>query len=210
MRPLILSAIFIISHSAYGQDTIKIRQLGFDYSVGINYFASWNSLPSITYSTSKHSVFAGPIIVNLNSLDEGYYENFTPSIAIHTGYQFYPYGRRRRFNLFFEYNFLYLKTKTIVHDYERQPIQMWGGIKTKTIDLFSLENYLCYGFRLNISKGLYFQTNVGTGFGWYRYREAQKYWDGQYGAGQSKPYFWKFSNIFKIGLGFDFSILKKK
>ncbi|MEO6306000.1 MAG: hypothetical protein ABIP51_22830 [Bacteroidia bacterium] len=204
-----------------GQDSLNKLQLGVDLALGNNAIGKGNILPSITISKGKHVVFAGPtFIYGLTS------NPYRPIYGLQAGYQFYPNGRKNRCNLFFEYDFNYMKARFQQDYYSNNST----GLKKRITEFSSLDNYLGFGFRLNIIKGLYFKTAVGLGIVIYDQSFKEEYYDGtsrSYSYGQS-VYFGKFPpyylrpfydeyyfnysqiiGIFKIGLGWDLYSFKK-
>lgn len=202
MRHLILLTLLTIALSVYGQDTTKTLKTGLDFSSSTTYSGTGSYLPSVTMSKDKHCVFLGPMFVPLY--------NYSPiALGVQTGYQFYPNGKQRRFNLYFEYDFSFLKNKHSEEIMSNPTSQPYGGLKTYTIRVSTLENNLSFGFRLNFLKLLYFQTNVGKGFGWYSKETDYEFWSGHTNVINYKES-WLFQTFFKIGLGFDIPVPKKK
>jgi hypothetical protein len=203
MRQVILVTFCSILSSVYGQDSTKKIQLGIDVSWGINIIGTGNYFPGITLSGNKHCVFAGPMIVYY--ADPG---QRSPLIGLQAGYQVYPNGRKNRFNLFFEYDFNYLNAK-ITNEFSGPNSNPNGGVKRRTIAFYSLCNYLSYGFRLNIFKGLYFKTNGGVGLGWSQKDFIYEYWNGSVSENNKVPAYFAVGAILKVGFGYDFLTVKK-
>lgn len=198
---IILCAVF---GSVYGQDSAKTFQLGLDISLGYNNTGRGNFLPAVTVSGNRHGVFAGPLLINnADPVQRG------PLFGIQAGYQFYPNGRQKTFNLFFEYDFNFLDGK-IVDTAPAMITNPYGGVKTRTIGFFSLFNYFSYGFRLNILKGLYLKTNVGLGLGWSGEEFKYEYWSGNVSGDFRMPPYFTTGWLIKGGLGYDFLAVKKK
>ena len=218
---------FILSIFALGlkgQDSLKKLQIGLDFGIGKNAIGRGNIYPSITLSKGNHVIFGGPAFIF--GMD---YNPYPPSYGVQAGYQFFPNGRNKRFNLFFEYDFNYVKANFI---YKYAP-KYSSSLVEADIELKSLDNYLGFGFRLKIYKGLYLKTNVGAGLIYYGEKIVMKYNDGTvhveeylnriYG-GHFQPFFYnslnqqyyggvystRFVGIFKATLGCDIYSFKKK
>lgn len=217
-----LTTVFISLFSLKAQDSLNKLQIGFDFLIGNNALGRENIYPSITLSKAKHTAFIGPaFIYGL------YYNPYAPSFGLQAGYQYYPNGKKNRFNLFFEYDFNWVKAKFQINHYS------WNqtGLKKRNIEISSLDNYLGFGFRLNIIKGLYLKTNLGLGLIFYRESTKDELYDGtiiayndtgKLFAGKFYPftsqyigyelYPWRQNQligIFKIGLGWDLYSFKK-
>lgn len=105
-------------------------------------------------------------------------------------------------------------------------------LKTKNIEVTSIDNYLGFGFRLNIYKGLFFKTNLGIGLVLYGEKNKEEFNNGS-SSNYNKPltanvgkfypfysrnsYYDKYAlnsgqliGIFKAGFGWDLYTFKKK
>jgi hypothetical protein len=202
MRHIFLFFLLITLQTVSGQDTTNAIILGTDISLGFNQVGNGNYFPSITASKGKHIVFLGPILVN--NADIGQTKLL---VGLQTGYQIYPNGQQNRFNLFFEYDFIFLSAK-IVDEYPCPTGIPYNNAKKRTIDFFSLENYFSYGFKLNMFKGFYFKTNFGVGFGWYKKQFNYEYCNGQNSINERRPKFWPLGGLFKVGVGYNFLTIK--
>ncbi len=136
------------------QDSLKKLQIGLDYTMGNTTIGKGNIFTSIVIGKGKHVAFLGPAFIY------GLPHNpYRPIYGIQAGHQVYPNGRDNRFNLFFEYDFNFMKFKLTQNYYSYNS----SGVKNVTTEFSSLDNYLGFGFRLNLIEGLYFKTNVGLG-----------------------------------------------
>jgi hypothetical protein len=160
-----MKKILLFSFLAIGvckaQHTTTKTQIGLDISMGNNAIFRQNILPSITLSKNKHVFFAGPgFYYNLP------YNEYVPAYGAQAGYQFYPNGQTNRFNLFFEYDISYV-SKTYRYNYYSGFYPNAELVK-KAAKIRSFDNYLGFGFKLNIDKVFYLHTNVGFGVLMYR------------------------------------------
>lgn len=222
-KVLFITIIALSTCSLIGQDSLKKVTIGVDFNMGNNALGRRNIYPSIVLSKGKHSLFFGPSFIYGIP-----YRLYAPIYGVQAGYMFYPNGHHKRFNLFFEYDFNYTKAKFEFNYYSSSP----SGLKKRIIDLISIDSYVGFGFRANLFKGLYLKTNVGVGLIFYSENVIDEFNDGKiyksdfdptiYG-GNFYPYNFtnqyyypyysyskKFVGLFKIGLGYDFSLKRKK
>ena len=206
------------------QDSLKTFQIGFDLGLGNNALGRGNIYPALTLSKGKHVAFAGPAFIY-----GIYYNPYPPSYGVQMGYQFYPNGRNNRFNLFFEYDFNYVRSQFHFGYYSTNQT----ALKKQGILLSSVDNYLGFGFRLNLSKGLYFKTNLGVGLIYYGEKYHEEYNDGtvknyssgnQFYFGNFYPFSARYTSYFgtehyydnrfvgivKVSIGSDFHSFKKQ
>ncbi len=224
MKKIIINLLIITTSviNLKGQDSLNKLQLGIDFAIGNNAIGKGNILPTITLSKGKHVVFMGPTFIYGLAFNP-----YRPIYGVQAGYQIYPNGRRNRFNLFFEYDFNYMKGK-----FQKDYYSYYSkGIKKSTTVFSSLDNYLGFGFRLNLIKSFYFKTNVGLGVIVYDQNTTEEYYDGttkNYNYGQQifigkfpsyffapffNEYYFNYGQmvgIFKMGIGCDLCSFKKK
>ncbi len=187
------------------QDTTKTFQLGVNGYVSYNGIGRTNINPSIVTSYGRHTVFIGVLLVdNIDVLQNGY----LPGLQL--GYQFYPNGKEKIFNLFFEYDFNLLKAKIENDNPTSLSINQNSYSAMETLEVFNIEQYLGYGFNIQFLKRFYFTTSVGIGCGWYQRQFIYNCDNGQViKLGDRKPYFGMPTGIFKTGIGFNFLPWKK-
>jgi len=211
--------------SLKSQDSLKKLKLGADFSIGNNALGRRNILPNITLSKGRHSIFLGPAFIFGME-----YNPFPPQYGVQAGYQFYPNGTKHRFNLFFEYDFNCVNANFKFY-YDAPALH---ELTTRSINVSSVDNYMGFGFRLNIFKWLYLKTMVGVGIIYYMQSFKDTYNDGtveNYSTGsphvgnfypfngQLAGYYYNyyytqgdkhFVGIIKAGLGCNIYAFKKK
>ena len=207
---LCFSFAYLTTCKAHGQDTSRSSHIGVDVSWAGRNIVEGCFRPSITWSVGKHTAFLGPMFENF----VGYTEDYHQSFAIQGGYRIYPNKRGKTFNLFFEYDFDFVTTRRITHNYS--PNTAWNGygsLKTVSRKPAYFENSFCFGFRLNLCKQIYLNTDFGAGFGKYNEHLTWEYWyGGNYGIGGTqygKPN-WYWDRYFKFCLGYEFVISRNK
>jgi hypothetical protein len=203
--------IFTIATSLFsvpllkGQDTLKRVYVGVDLAcVRPDVFKKDGFFPSLTVSSGKHVVFAGPSLV--------YYDQYHPRglWGAQAGYRLFPNKHYKRFNLFFEYNVNFVKGK-LIDNY-----RSFGWFNTesiRTINLVALDNYFGFGFRINLFKNLYLSSNIGFDLGFYKEEYSYEYPNGAKWGSSGHLRLRNLSDrnkIFKIGIGYDLFRLKKK
>jgi hypothetical protein len=206
---LIIFCLHVCITSALCQDSLKKLYLGIDYAMGNTAIGKRNIYPSLTLSKGKHSVFAGP-----NFLYPYNFNSYRPIYGVQAGYQFYPNGRNKRFDLFFEYNFSYVKGSVIDQSWSQ------SGQYRRGIEIEALDSYLGFGFKANITKRFYFHSSVGLGGMYYGQKNTYKYFSGseyteeldkRFYYGNWSPYSWYYNyypsvsliGIVKIGIAYD-------
>ena len=220
----ILICVFFL-FNIKGQDSLKRTSIGIDFSIGNNALGRENILPSITLSKGNHLAFVGPaFIYNMP------YNPYPPQYGVQAGYQFYPNGTMNRFNLFFEYDFNYVNANFIRKFNGSYP----ESVVRKDISILSIDNYLGFGFRLKIFKGLYFKSNIGIGAIYYLESVSETHNNGEvyqyeykypFVVGKINPFnsmyssyytpfyqneYKRFVGLFKVGLGCDLYSFKNK
>lgn len=209
MKNIILCGFIVISccKQLKSQEAPKGASLGLDLSyTRLSTFEKPGGFFSLTYMRGKHLVFAGP------SLQYYDYAHPQPLWGAQAGYRIFPNGTGRRFNLFFEYNLNYVKG-TIKDRVGLYFYEMYAGYADRKIALVSIDNYLGFGFRCHLFKGLYVASNAGFALGFYK--EDYSYTDqggrSWSGKGHLSPR-WPLrdNRIFKITVGYDLVRLKKK
>lgn len=217
------TVILLSTYNVVCQDSLKKITIGVDFNIGNNALGRKNIYPSIVLSKGKHSLFFGPSFIYGIP-----YRMYAPIYGLQAGYLFYPNGHHKRLNLFFEYDFNYTKAKFEFNYYSSSP----SGLKKRNITLTSIDSYVGFGFRANIFKGLYLKTNVGVGLIFYSENVTNEFYNGNiyksnlqpevhvgnfYPFNYSNQYFApyysynkQFIGLFKIGVGYDFSLKRKK
>lgn len=219
---LFVTIIAFLNSTLISQDSLKKVSFGVDFTIGNNAIGRKNIYPSVVLSKGKHSLFIGPSFIYGTE-----YRLYAPIYGFQAGYLFYPNGHHKRFNLFFEYDFNYTKAKFEFQYYSSSA----SGLKKQNITLTSIDNYGGFGFRMNVFKGLYFKTNVAVGLIFYSENVTNEFYNGIIYKSNIQPslqvgnfypfdyrnsYYYNyygnkhFIGLFKIGLGYDFSLKKKK
>jgi hypothetical protein len=223
MKKLILFSVLTVG-ICKGQNQTPATQIGLDISMGNNAVFRQNILPSITLSKNKHVFLAGPgFYYNLP------YNEYISAYGAQAGYQFYPNGRNNRFNLFFEYDVSFIK-KAYTYNYYTGHYPNSQLIK-KTAVVTALDNYIGFGFKVNLDKVFYLHTNVGLGVLMYREDAHLEFSDGStydysdgtgfyYGRVSRFHSMWgsytevlhdrQLIGIFKVGLGINICSLSGK
>ena len=219
---LVFTGLLLSTFTILSQDSIKKHSIGVDFNIGNNALGRKNIYPSIVLSKGKHSFFIGPSFIYGSQ-----YRLYAPIHGLQAGYLFYPNGHQKRFNLFFEYDFNYTKVNVDFKYY----LSSQNGLKKRSIELMSIDNYIGFGFRTNIFKGLYIKTNASVGMIFYSENVEDEFYNGtvsksnmnprfyvgnyypyRYG-GSGYPYYFNrkyFIGLFKIGIGYDIHIKKSK
>lgn len=153
---LLIVCLHIFVTHVWSQDSLKKIKIGLDFSMSNTAIGKANINPSVTFSKGKHFIFAGPYF-----LYPYYFNPYRPIYGVQTGYQFYPNGSCNKFNLFFEYNFSFVKGSVIDQEWSH------AGLSRRGIEIESLDNYLGFGFKANITTHLYFHSSVGLGVIYY-------------------------------------------
>lgn len=200
MKKTILILFLFPVFYANAQDTTSSCRLGI--ISGISTLAAGMTGPAIhggaSFSSGKHEAYITAFFVNSVNDIKGNYPGFG------AGYHFYPNGANNRFSLLFSYDFEYFSAKPEIAltGPSNLPVA-WGR------PVFEIENYLGFGFRLNILKNLFLTSSIGVGAGkveermYYRYSDGRiNYWGTDYNE--------TFSLNGKLSLTYNFLELKKQ
>jgi hypothetical protein len=209
MKHLKITVIFLTLMSLLklnAQDTLKKIQIGLEFSYARPSLFKDAVFPSITLSSAKHGVFAGPCVVYYND------EYLRPLWGAQAGYRLFPNGRDKRFDLFFEYNFNLVKG-TLKDKFTVGYPEANRTAVLRTINLVSVDNYFGFGFRWNILKDFYIASNVGFNVGLYKQDYTYEYQNGETWTAKGDLEFRRLSErsrIFKVGIGYNLIRIKGK
>ena len=204
MRLILILFILFFPLTLFGKtDSTKTLKLGLNTYISYVYIAEQNINPGIICNYGKHSAFLG-LFLAYNVRDT--YEYNLPGIQ--GGYKIFPDGIKKRFNLFFEYNFIYfkntVKNDNIYYGFYHNGKE-YDGIFTKK--LFSFEHYFGHGINIRLIKNLFFNTSIGCGFNWYNYNKIFECDTGEvikFDDYSEKLHFNWASIILKFGLEYNF------
>lgn len=198
---LLILLTALSANAAMAQDSIKKRSyLGIELSYQNPRIFKDGFLPALTFSQGKHQIYAGPQLMYLNTAPQAIW-------GAQAGYRFFPNGSTNRFNLFFDYNFSFLKGSITEEHLNNH--SYWEFPKTRTTQLLSLDNYLGFGFQLKILKNLYASTAIGVGVGFYKEEYTYTYSNNAVYIGSGDLRLRRSSEInhqLKIGLGYKFGL----
>jgi hypothetical protein len=202
---IIIFIVSSLSNILIAQDTIRTFQLGVNGYISYNGIGRANINPSVVTNYGKHTVFMGVLLVDkVDVLQKGY----LPGLQL--GYQFYPNGKEKIFDLFFEYDFDLLKVKMKNDTPTSLSFNQNDYYAMETLEVFNIEQYLGYGFNIQFLNHFYFTTTAGIGCGWYQRQFIYNCDNGEViKMGDRKLYFGMPTGIFKTGIGFNFWPWKK-
>jgi len=192
--------------SAKSQDSLSRAKFGMEISLARTKFNFECIYPSFVFAKGKHLVFAGPGIYYVSP------DQMTPFAGVQAGYQFFPNGKAKRFNSFFEFDFNFMKG-TLRDKYSINFNYPYGGVSDRATDFVSIDNYLSFGFSLRMMKYFYLKPVFGLGVGLYKEDYTYHFYNNQVLSGQGNLAFrypLGLNSIAKLTFGCNLVSLRKK